>query len=81
MSIFNTLTFNTVFQVCVVKERIVVEPDKAVQDILKTILHQLNLTVEQVLEEHPLLVQIKGDIRTLCQAENVIPHIMAAYKK
>ena len=46
-----------------VKERIVVEPDKAVQDILKTILHQLNLTVSQVLEQHPLLVQIKGDIR------------------
>ena len=63
------------------QERIVVEPDPEVQRILALILERLNLTVEQVLESHPLLVQIKSDIQTLVQSENVIPIICAQRRK
>ena len=58
-----------------------VEPDPEVQRILALILERLNLTVEQVLESHPLLVQIKSDIQTLVQSENVIPIICAQRRK
>ena len=42
---------------------------------------ELNLTVDQVLEQHPLLTRIKTDIKHLCQKQNVIQLIVPAKNK
>merc|ERR1712126_89856 len=62
-------------------DKTVVEDDPEVQAVLVDILKELNLTVDQVLEQHPLLTRIKTDIKHLCQKQNVIQLIVPAKNK
>jgi len=80
-AILNLKLFHDKNVVETVRERTVVEDDPEVQAVLVDILKELNLTVDQVLEQHPLLTRIKTDIKHLCQKQNVIQLIVPAKNK